>query len=81
MNPNYTKIWLLLAFTLVMLSFYGCTKPVHTATNDAHVVEKEWHDVDADREIKDREDSAGPTNVQGIADILGCVFAPHTCSK
>ena len=23
----------------------------------------------------------GPTDFQGIADILGCMFAPHTCES
>jgi len=82
MEPNYSKIWLLLAFTLVMLSFYGCAMPTKVADADQHVIEKEWNDLDAEQESKtEQQESTGPTNFQGIADILGCMFAPHTCSK
>ena len=82
MNPNYTKIWLVLAFTLVMLSFYGCVSPTKVAENDSHVIEKEWNDLDKEQADKENvQENTGPTNFQGIADILGCMFAPHTCTK
>ena len=83
MEPNYTKIWLLLAVTLVMLSFYGCVSPTRVADADQHVIEKEWNDLDSEQEGRPPKDqvNTGPTNFQGIADILGCMFAPHTCSK
>lgn len=82
MNPNYTKIWLLLAVTLVMLSFYGCVSPTRVAENDQHVIEKEWNDLDREQaHTENKQESSGPTNFQGIADILGCMFAPHTCNK
>ena len=82
MNPNYTKIWLLLAVMLVMLSFYGCVSPTRVAENDSHVIEKEWNDLDkAQTDTENKQEPTGPTNFQGIADILGCMFAPHTCNK
>ena len=82
MNLNSKKIWLLLAVMLVMLSFYGCVSPTKVAENDSHVIEKEWNDVDSEQAdtVEDQE-RPGPTNFQGIADILGCMFAPHTCNK
>ena len=82
MIPNYTKIWLLLAVMLVMLSFYGCVSPTRVAENDQHVIEKEWNDLDKEQaDTENKQESSGPTNFQGIADILGCMFAPHTCNK
>ena len=38
-----------------------------------------------DTDTKDRKETTinqnGPTDFQGIADILGCMFAPHTCES
>ena len=82
MNLNSKKIWLLLAVMLVMLSFYGCVSPTKVAENDSHVIEKEWNDVDSEQaDTENKQEPTGPTNFQGIADILGCMFAPHTCNK
>ena len=65
-----------------MLSFYGCVSPTKVAENDSHVIEKEWNDLDKEQaEKENKQESSGPTNFQGIADILGCMFAPHTCTK
>jgi hypothetical protein len=65
-----------------MLSFYGCVSPTKVAENDQHVIEKEWNDLDKEQaDTENKQESSGPTNFQGIADILGCMFAPHTCNK
>ena len=65
-----------------MLSFYGCVSPTRVAENDQHVIEKEWNDLDREQaDTENKQESSGPTNFQGIADILGCMFAPHTCNK
>ena len=38
-----------------------------------------------DTDTKDKKETTinqnGPTDFQGIADILGCMFAPQTCEK
>ena len=38
-----------------------------------------------DTDTKDKKETTinqnGPTDFQGIADILGCMFAPHTCES
>lgn len=74
MNPNYTKIWLLLAVTLVMLSFYGCSQPpmitIEEAINEDTTVEPAQQGVDT---------TPGPTDWDLIGRTLGCVFAPDTC--
>ena len=41
--------------------------------------------TNTDISTKDKKESTinenGPTDFQGIADILGCMFAPHTCES
>ena len=41
--------------------------------------------TNTDTDTKDKKENTinenGPTDFQGIADILGCMFAPHTCES
>jgi len=82
---NSKKFVIIMLVVLVWAGLSSCSS-TKVADNNSHVIEKEWNDLDneqADKEAMNKEkaleDTSGPTNFQGIADILGCMFAPDDC--
>lgn len=65
-----------LLMILILLSLQACgqvpfVEKIEKQQQQEQVVEP------TDNELS----STGPTNFQGIADALGCVFAPNTCDS
>ena len=69
---------------LILILLAGCVNPTNTQHKDHHVIEKEWNDLDRDmatqKSTQKGLEREGVPNFQSIADALGCVFAPQTCS-
>ena len=74
MNLNYTRIWLLLAFTLVILSLSSCNSQPPVVT-----VEEAMGEDHGNVPVQQDTDGSGPTDWEAIGRTLGCVFAPETC--
>lgn len=70
---------LLIVALLVCLT--GCTQPLNTLVEP----DAENATATASQSKKSAADASrtenGPPNFQGIADVLGCVFAPESCGK
>ena len=58
---------------IVLIISTAWSSPKHIATD----VTKPEAPQTQDNQIQ----TNGPTDFQGIADILGCMFAPQTCEK
>jgi len=64
------RLALSLMLLLCLLALQAC--------NQVPVIEK----IEQQHEPQDNElSSTGPTNFEGIANALGCVFAPNTCDS
>ena len=68
---------------LVWAGVSGCT-PTEDDKQAPHETEQEMNaKITKEMEAMDREqqlkDNPGPTNFEGIADVLGCMFAPDDC--
>jgi hypothetical protein len=74
-----TKIGLGLCILLVVLALTGCSRDFGAVLDDSNAT------ATASREEKSAADASrtesGVPNFQGIADALGCVFAPETCKE
>ena len=64
-------LWILLAVGIIFLT-YGC--------GQVPLAERVIKQHEAEQTVEDAEESSLP-NFQGIADALGCVFAPQSCQK
>jgi hypothetical protein len=72
MNTRWEiRVALILILILVSVSLNSCSVPHIT---DA-VIEQQHV------EAEDEKQDSGIPNFQGIADALGCVFAPDSCGK
>ena len=73
MNTRWElRVALILIVILVSISLGGCSVPQIRE----QILESNTH---SDTEAQ--EQPGGITNFQGIADALGCVFAPDKCNK
>ena len=73
MNTRWElRVALILIVILVSISLGGCSVPQIRE----HILESNTHS-DTDQQ----EQPGGIPNFQGIADALGCVFAPDKCNK
>ena len=72
MKRYYIKyLWILLVLGTIFLT-YGCGQvPLADKVIEQHT---------AEQTVEDAKESSLP-NFQGIADALGCVFAPQSCQK
>ena len=64
------------------LGLTSCSKSEYTQKQAPHETEKEMNDkITKDMEAmdKEQEELTGPTDFVGIAEALGCVFAPDKC--
>jgi hypothetical protein len=80
---NSKKFILLMIVILVWAGVSGCT-PTEYDKQAPHETEQEMNaKITKEMEAMDREqqlkDNPGPTNFEGIADVLGCMFAPDDC--
>jgi len=72
MKRHFVKyLWILLLVGIVFLT-YGC--------GQVPLVDKVIEQHEAEHTVEDAKESSLP-NFQGIADALGCVFAPQSCQK
>ena len=68
---------------LVWAGLSGCSpteynkQAPHETTDEMNA--KITKDMDAMDKEQQMIDSPGPTNFEGIADVLGCMFAPDDC--
>jgi len=80
---NSKKFIVIMMIVLVWAAISSCT-PNEYDKKAPHETEQEMNaEITKDMEAMDREqelkDNPGPTNFQGIADVLGCMFAPDDC--
>ncbi len=80
---NSKKFILLMLVILVWAGVSGCTPteydkqaPHETEQEMNAKITKEMEAMDSEQQLKD---NPGPTNFEGIADVLGCMFAPDDC--
>ena len=77
--------WYIIIFlTVVLISLSACSPNPHVDKQPPHETEEEMTDqITKDMEAMDREkeqaDNPGPTNFEGIAHALACMFAPSEC--
>ena len=82
-----SKKFIVFMFVLLVwtgLGLTSCSQSEHTQKHSPHETEKEMNDkITKDMEAMDKEQAdkelTGPTDFEGIADILGCMFAPDDC--
>ena len=78
-----------IVFMLVLLVWFGlgltsCSQSKYEQKQAPHETEKEMNDkITKDMEAMDKEQAdkeiTGPTDFVGIAEVLGCMFAPDDC--
>ena len=77
--------WCIIIFlTVILIGLSACSPNPHPDKQPPHETEQEMNDsITKDMEDMDREqavmDNDGPTNFTGIAEALGCMFAPDDC--
>ena len=77
--------WCIIIFlTGILIGLSSCSPNPHPDKQPPHETEQEMNDsITKDMEAMDREqamkDNDGPTNFTGIAEALGCMFAPDDC--
>ena len=69
---------------LVWAGLSGCTPNDYPDKQPPHETEQEMNDkITKDMEAMDKEQAdkelTGPTDFTGIAEVLGCMFAPNDC--
>jgi len=74
MNTRWElRVALILIVILVSISLGGCSVPqIQGAVQES---------TGQEEPARDEAESQGIPNFQGIADALGCVFAPDSCGK
>ena len=83
MNKELEK-YLIIVLLLILVGLSACSPNPHAHKQPPHETEEEMTDqITKDMEAMDREkeqaDNPGPTNFEGIVDVLGCMFAPDDC--
>jgi len=81
---NSRKFIIIMLIVLVWAGVSGCTPSDYPAQKPPHETEKEMNDkITKDMETMDRErqleDNPQPADFVGIAEVLGCMFAPDEC--
>jgi hypothetical protein len=75
---------IIILLTVVLIGLSACSSSPHPDKQPPHETEQEMNDsITKDMDSMDREratkDLPGPTNFEGIVDVLGCMFAPDDC--
>jgi hypothetical protein len=81
---NSKKFIIIMLIVLVWAGVPACTpteyvdkQPPHETTDEMNAkITKDMEAMDKERAQKE---NPGPTDFQGIADVLGCMFAPSDC--
>ena len=77
--------WCIIIFlTVILIGLSACSPNPYPDKQPPHETEQEMNaEITKDMEAMDREkdqaDNPGPTNFEGIANVLGCMFAPDDC--
>jgi hypothetical protein len=80
---NSKKFIVIMLIVLVWAGLSGCT-PTEYDKQAPHETTTEMNDkITKEMEVMDKEqaakDNPGPTDFTGIAEMLGCMFAPNDC--
>ena len=81
---NSKRFIVIMLVVLLWAGLTSCSPTEYAEKQAPHETNAEMQDkITKDMEAMDKEkaleDTSGPTNFQGIADILGCMFAPDDC--
>ena len=81
---NSKRFIIIMLIVLVWAAVSGCTPNEHPDKQAPHETEQEMQekitkDMDAMDREKEQADNPEPANFEGIADALGCMFAPDDC--
>ena len=81
---NSKKFIVMMLIVLVWIALSGCSLTEYAEKQAPHETKQEMNaEITKDMEAMDKEnaldDTPGPTNFEGIADVLGCMFAPDDC--
>ena len=81
---NSKRFILLMLVVLVWAALSSCTPNTYPEQHSQHETKDEMNaqitkDMEAMDKEQEQEQHTGPTNFQGIADVLGCMFAPDDC--
>ena len=75
---NSKKFIIIMLVVLVWIALSGCS-PTEYAEKQAPHETKEEMQSKITKDVESMDDTSGPTNFEGIADVLGCMFAPNDC--
>ena len=83
MNKKFEWITIIVLI-VILIGLSACTPNPHVDKQTPHETKAEMNaEITKDMEAMDKEqakqDLPEPANFQGIADVLGCVFAPDDC--
>ena len=81
---NSRKFIVIMLIVLVWAGASGCTPTDYIDKESPHQTDSEYQaEITAEMEEMDKEqaqkDQSGPTDFVGIAEVLGCMFAPNDC--
>ena len=81
---NSKRFIIVMLIVLVWAGLSGCSPTEYTDKQPPHETEQEMNaEITKDMEAMDKEqaqkENPGPTDFTGIAEILGCMFAPADC--
>ena len=81
---NSKKFIMIMLIVLVWAGLSGCSPTEYAEKQSPHETTKEMNDkITKDMEAMDKEQAdkelTGPTDFTGIAEVLGCMFAPNDC--
>ena len=81
---NSKKFIIIMLIVLVWAGLSGCSPTEYTEKQAPHETTKEMNDkITKDMEAMDRErqleENPQPADFVGIAEVLGCMFAPNDC--
>ena len=77
--------WCIIVFlVLILVGLSACSPNPHPDKQPPHETTEELNDkITKEMEAMDneraKEEMPGPTNFEGIVDVLGCMFAPDDC--
>ena len=80
---NSKRFIIIMLIVLVWAGLSGCS-PTEYEKQAPHETEQEMNaEITKEMEAMDKEqaqkDESGPTDFTGIAEVLGCMFAPNDC--
>ena len=81
---NSKKFIMIMLIVLVWAGLSSCSPTEYDEKQSPHETTKEMNDkITKEMEAMDQEqadkDLTGPTDFVGIAEVLGCMFAPNDC--